>query len=276
MAKLEQWLTAVSESRRNESTLAYLKACGIDGMELSVSADKYEEIDWPAFRETADRIGMQVLSYHLPFSWEINIAAPDEAHRRHAVEIHCGLMRKAAAVGIRRFVVHPSAEPIPADERGAWMAAACKSLQEMAECAAGLDSVVCVENLPRTCLGNTADEMLTLIAADSRLRVCFDVNHLLTIYGCTHREFVQKLGHLIVTCHMSDYDFVDEKHFFPGNGMIDWAELIDLLEGIGYDGPFLFEGGFSPSFRAPSVPHGTYEEARARKMRIREFRGRKN
>ena len=274
MARLEQWLTAVSDSRRDEETLAYLKACGIDAMELSVSAQEYQQIDWPAFRQHADRAGMQVLSYHLPFAWDINIAAPDEAMRRRAVDIHCDLMRNAAAVGIPRFVVHPSAEPIPDEERGAWMDAACRSLREMADCADGLDSVVCVENLPRTCLGNTADDMLTLTAADSRLRVCFDVNHLLDTYGCTHREFVEKLGRLIVTTHMSDYDFVDEKHFFPGNGLIDWQEIADLLEGIGYDGPFLYEGGFGPSYWAPEVPYGTYEQARERHLHIREYRGR--
>lgn len=274
MARLEQWLTAVSDSRRDEETLAYLKACGIDAMELSVSAKEYQQIDWPAFRQNADRAGMQVLSYHLPFAGDINIAAPDEEARQHAVAIHCELMRGAAAVGIRRFVVHPSAEPIPDEERGAWMDAACRSLREMAECADGLDSVVCVENLPRTCLGNTVDDMLTLTAADSRLRVCFDVNHLLDTFGCTHREFVEKLGHLIVTTHMSDYDFVDEKHFFPGNGLIDWQEIVGLLEGIDYDGPFLYEGGFGPSYWAPEVPYGTYEQAHERHLHIREFRGR--
>lgn len=274
MARLEQWLTAVSEARRDEQTLSYLKACGIGGMELSVSAAEYEQIDWADFRKNADRAGMQVLSYHLPFAWEINIAAPDEAMRQRAVDIHCDLMRKAAAVGIRRFVVHPSAEPIPEEERAAWMRAACRSLRQMADCADGLNSVVCVENLPRTCLGNTADEMLALCAADSRLRVCFDVNHLLDAYGCTHREFVEKLGDKIVTAHMSDYDFVDEKHFFPGNGLIDWQEIVELLEGVGYEGPFLYEGGFGPSHWDPSVPYGTYEEARERHLGIRAFRGR--
>jgi sugar phosphate isomerase/epimerase len=117
--------------------------------------------------------------------------------------------------------------------------------------------------------------MLELVSADSRLRVCFDVNHLCQAYGSTHAEFVEKLGHLIVTTHMSDYDFIDEKHFFPGYGMIDWCSLVEHLENADYSGPFLYEGGFSPSARAPEVPHGTFEMARERHMTIKELHGQK-
>jgi sugar phosphate isomerase/epimerase len=72
---------------------------------------------------------------------------------------------------------------------------------------------------------------------------------------------------------MSDYDFLDEKHYFPGNGLIDWKEVVELLEEAGYEGPFLYEGGFSPSHWNPAVPFGKYEDARERHLHIKEFRG---
>ena len=125
----------------------------------------------------------------------------------------------------------------------------------------------------RISLENTADEMLELVSADPRLRVCFDVNHLCLEFGCDHREFVEKLGHLIETTHMSDYDFIDERHFFPGYGQIDWQEVIELLENAGYCGPFLSEGGYNQSKLFPDVPFGTVEELHERHMHIKEFRG---
>jgi sugar phosphate isomerase/epimerase len=88
-----------------------------------------------------------------------------------------------------------------------------------------------------------------------------------------HKDFVDALGDKIVTCHMSDYDFVDEKHFFCGNGDINWDELIGLLEGIGYCGPFLYEGGFAPHRVLKDVPFGTFAEAHERQMNIRSFKG---
>ena len=115
--------------------------------------------------------------------------------------------------------------------------------------------------------------MKRLVSADERLRVFFDVNHLLAVYQDTHRDFVEALGEKIITVHLSDYDFVDEKHYFCGNGDINWDELIGLLEGIGYCGPFLYEGGFAPHRVHTEVPFGKISEARARQMKIREFKG---
>jgi len=274
MTRVTDWKTALSTGCTDLEKLSHFRSCGIDAVELSMRWDLYADVDWQAFGQNAAMAGMEIWSVHLPFSSSINIASPDEASRANAVRHQCDLMQKAASIGVRRFIIHPSAEPIADEERPIWIASARRSLAEMAEYAQKLSSVVCVENLPRTCLGHTADEMLELLSADSRLRVCFDVNHLLTSYGTTHREFVQKLGDRIVTTHMSDYDFVDEKHFFPGNGMLNWNDVISALEEADYSGPFLFEGGFAPSSWMPEVPFGQIEEAHQRHLNIKSFCGR--
>jgi sugar phosphate isomerase/epimerase len=41
--------------------------------------------------------------------------------------------------------------------------------------------------------------------------------------------------------HMSDYDFVDEKHWLPGWGDNNWNNIILSLIEAGYDGPFMYE-----------------------------------
>jgi sugar phosphate isomerase/epimerase len=43
--------------------------------------------------------------------------------------------------------------------------------------------------------------------------------------------------------HFSDYDFVDERHFFPTDGKINWVHLIRKLYGCGYTGPWIYECG---------------------------------
>ena len=273
MTDYRQWTTAISIKTTELETLLRLKACGVEGVELSISARECDSIAWEQFRKNADEAGIRILSYHLPFSGEVHIASVDEAHRRKMVNYLKSLIQKACAVGIFRFVIHPSTEPISEEERPYVLEAAKKSLSELAQFADECGAVLCVENLPRTCLGRSADEMVELLSADERLRVCFDVNHLLTVNGSTHREFVQKLGGRIVTTHMSDYDFVDEKHFFPGYGMLNWKEVVELLEEADYSGPFLYEGGFSPSHWASEVPFGTYEMARDRHMTIKELTG---
>ena len=85
---------------------------------------------------------------------------------------------------------------------------------------------------------HTAEELAELISANDKLRVCFDVNHLLQ---GTHTDFLKTVGHRILTVHISDYDFKDEKHWFPMQGEINWRMLQSALELADYTGPFLYE-----------------------------------
>lgn len=271
--KHTEWMTAISTCRTDLEFFKEIKGYNIDGIELSVAEWETHNIDWAGLRENADRADIALLSYHLPFGDRSDISRLDEVLRSNAVALQKELIKKATDVGITRFVIHPSYEPISDDEREARLKNAAESLSELAEYADNLGAVICVEDLPRSCLGHNVEEMLYLVGADSRLRVCFDVNHLLAVYGCTHKDFVNALGDKIVTCHMSDYDFVDEKHFFCGNGDINWDELIGLLESVDYCGPFLYEGGFTPHRIFKDVPVGTLDKAHERQMNIRSFKG---
>ena len=67
-------------------------------------------------------------------------------------------------------------------------------LKILAQKAEELGMILAVEDLPRTCLGRNSDEMLELLSADSRLRVCFDTNHLL---GEPITDFIKKVNELI-------------------------------------------------------------------------------
>jgi sugar phosphate isomerase/epimerase len=68
--------------------------------------------------------------------------------------------------------------------------------------------------------------------------VCFDSNHLLIE---DHNLFFQNVGHRIGTTHASDYDKVDERHWMPGLGVIDWPSFLINLMHFGYDGVFMTE-----------------------------------
>lgn len=273
MSKHTEWGTAISTNRTDFEFLSEIYSYGITAIELSVSEGDYPNIKWDSLCENAKNSNIALWSYHLPFGDSVDISLACEEKRESACKKLFSLIEKASKIGIKKFIVHPSYEPIEDDEREIRMSKAKKSLQQLADCAERFGGVICVEDLPRSCLGHDVTEMLELLSSDDRLRVCFDVNHLLEKFGCSHKDFVSALGDKIVTVHLSDYDFVDEKHYFCGNGLIDWDELIGLLEDIGYNGPFLYEGGFRPHPRFPEVPVGTLDRARERQMNIRSFRG---
>lgn len=236
-------------------------AAGIACAELSMGSDAYPAADYARIAREAAQAGVKLWSMHLPFFpfVEIDISATDEQLRTGSVAYLTELMEKGAAVGIKIFVIHPSGEPIEDEERPARMAAAKRSLAEMAQSAARLDAVLAVENLPRTCLGKNSDEILELISADDRLRVCFDTNHLLSEDPV---KFIHKVGQKIITTHVSDYDLVDEKHWLPGEGKCDWNALLQALRETGYSGPWLYELGFKAPASMPRSRNLTCEDFR--------------
>ncbi|MDD4514036.1 TIM barrel protein [Massilibacteroides sp.] len=223
----------------------------------------YLEVDWykapkenteewaVEVKRRADKAGVRIWSVHLPFSRTYDISTVDETIQQGAVEKNIKDMEMSAkALKPTYFVIHPSLEPIADEERPLRLEACKKSMQVLADKAKELGVTLLVENLPRTCLGNTADEMLEILQADDALAVCFDVNHLLKE---SHSSFVAKVGHKIKSTHMSDYDFVNERHWLAGEGLINWNQLFDDLLGAGYPGPFIFEPNCGEKPNAPSV-----------------------
>ncbi|MBQ9552823.1 MAG: sugar phosphate isomerase/epimerase [Clostridia bacterium] len=219
-------------------------AAGIAAMEISYHRAETDALDFAQAKRWAQAHGVELWSLHLPFA-PFNIIDPSRPSLADkTVDYFIEVMRRAnGEAGITRFIVHPSAEPIPDSDRALRMETSQRSLDRLATFADTIGAVICVENLPRTCLGNSSDEMLTLLTANDSLRVCFDTNHLL---GEDFAPFIEKLGDKIVTTHVSDYDFEDECHWLPGEGRLDWQRLYQTLLASGYDGVWLYELGFAP------------------------------
>src|SRR5699024_7545052 len=178
---------------------------------------------------------------HLPFSNKLGISTADENDRVHTIETHKRIMKLLEPLNIQKFVIHPSAEPIEDEERPARIKKSIASLKILTEEVKKYDAQLALEVLPRTCLANSADEMLKIVnAVDNGIEVCFDSNHLLQEKP---EEFVAKVGNLITTVHISDYDGIDEKHWLPESegGTINWGNVIAELVNVGYQGPWMYE-----------------------------------
>jgi len=228
----------------SENGLKFLKKSGIDCIEISSGFDDFARTDFKKLVSNARKCDMEIWSMHIPFTpfTAIDISSLDENIRKSTVMYFSCLIRTAGENGIGIVVIHPSAEPILDASRGARMAASKKSLAELAVTAKKHMVKIAVENLPRSCLGNSSAEIIELISADESLRVCFDTNHLL---GEKITDFIENVGGKICTVHVSDYDFVNERHWLPGEGDIDWNELLSALDRTGYDGAFMYEVSYS-------------------------------
>jgi len=214
----------------------------IDMMEISLAPEKYPEINWKETKKHSEETGVKIWSLHLPFYPEetFNIASKNSENRKNTIKLQDEYIKKAADIGIKVMVIHPSSEPNEDNERAELINIAKDSLAQLAEVAGQSGAVIAVEDLPRTCLGNCSADIAELISADDRLRVCFDTNHLLIE---KNTDFIKAFGEKIITLHVSDYDFLNERHWLPYEGKNNWTEILAELEKVGYSDPFMYEVG---------------------------------
>ncbi|MEW6355268.1 MAG: sugar phosphate isomerase/epimerase family protein [Planctomycetota bacterium] len=186
--------------------------------------------------------GIEAASVHVPFGGPHDISVLDEAARGRALKTFEEAVPLAIQFDAPLFVVHASAEPIEADHRSRRLDQARKSLAQIVARCAALKKRVAVELLPRTCLGNSVEELLLLLdGLDPQIAgVCLDTNHFMDRYA-TLPGAVRSLGDRLFALHLSDYDGVDEKHQTPGTGVIDWKAFLRALRDIAYAGPFDYE-----------------------------------
>ena len=192
-----------------------------------------------ALKAKIDSAGMKIWSVHMPYSKRIDISLVDSAKRASSVNYVRDMMRVAGIFQAKRFVLHPSADTVVPDDRADRIECCRASIAELAPVAAEIGAVLCIENLPRTCLGRNGQEMMTIIEGFENVGICFDVNHLL--YQ-SHADFLNSIEKgTIKTVHISDYNFTDERHLIPGEGDIEWAPVWKGIRDNGYKGIMMFE-----------------------------------
>ena len=192
-----------------------------------------------AYKAKIDSAGIKIWSVHLPYSKHIDISLVDSAKRAKAVNYVRDMMRVAAIFQPQHFVLHPSADTVVPDDRADRIENCRASIGELAPVAAEIGATLCIENLPRTCLGKNGQEMMTIIDGFDNVGICFDVNHLL--YQ-NHADFLSSIAEgSIKTVHISDYNFTDERHLLPGVGHIEWAPVWQGIKDNGYKGVMMFE-----------------------------------
>ena len=192
-----------------------------------------------ALKAKIDSAGMKIWSVHMPYSKRIDISLVDSAKRASSVNYVRDMMRVAGIFQAKRVVLHPSADTVVPDDRADRIECCRASIAELAPVAAEIGAVLCIENLPRTCLGRNGQEMMAIIEGFENVGICFDVNHLL--YQ-SHADFLNSIEKgTIKTVHISDYNFTDERHLIPGEGDIEWAPVWKGIRDNGYKGIMMFE-----------------------------------
>lgn len=221
-----------------EETIKMYGEKGLEYIEISCSREEMDKIDFTSLKNWTDKYNVKIWSLHLPFYPFDKLDISKKSLADYTVKYLSDIILKASKIGIDKFIIHASGEPIEENDRQDRMETAKKSLRELCEVAKGVNAIICVEDLPRTCLGRSSDDIIELLSAHKDLRACFDTNHLLNEDNI---DFIKKVGDKIVSLHVSDYDFINERHWLPGEGKNDWQGILKALKEINYSGIWLYE-----------------------------------
>ena len=224
-----------------DDTLQQLADSGLSAVELMYVSD-FTKPGWvPKVRKTLADSNILINSVHAPFGNEVDISQCDEGGQEYAIAAIAKSIEMAKQLGAGILVVHASAEPIEQTEREQRFEQSSKGLTTLVKMVEPLGIRIAVELLPRTCLGNTAEELMQLVEQhpEEQVGICLDTNH--PADPSELSQYVEMLQSRLITTHISDYDGIDEKHWIPFSGVIDWGAFADALHRIGYRGAFIYE-----------------------------------
>ncbi len=245
MTNRKNWQTSFSLHipSFSEERLIDLKENTVNFIELTCGELKgFENFDINAksIFKTAENQGVKIRSVHLPFApfSFFDPASEDKAVRDNFLKIQSELIKICSQSGAEIAVVHPSGEPYSPEKRNVHINYSLESIIRLNEIAENEGIILAVENLPRSCILRDVKEIEIFKKEIPDIHFVFDSNHSLID---SNAEIIKAMGEKIVALHISDYDFIDEKHLLPGKGKVNWQEISACLEEVNYNGTWNYE-----------------------------------
>jgi len=218
-----------------EERMKAIKAAGFDGVIL-LWADYFDE-DFNRFPDYAAKAGLYVENAHAPYRganalWYDNLNGTDYTERLIACIADC------AFYSIPTLVMHPTSKgkiPLPEDRVG------LDRMKRIAETAERFEVNVALENMGSPdYIGYIFDNVKS-----DRLGFCYDSGHHLCF--TPKLDLIGKYGNRLMALHLHDNNGISDSHNLPMTGKVNWAELSNKLNKLGYSGACALEaqnGGF--------------------------------
>ena len=241
-----------------EKALDIIADAGFEGADISLfgmcnpedifNTDRYlaraEEI-----RDYAKKIGLLLTQSHAPF--DFHIEKPGEYEDR-ILPLTARAIEIAGAMGIKNIVVHPlHGLPYYGYEED-WFEKNMRYYRALIPVARACGVRVCVENMweadaRRGCFIDSScsrpAEFVRYIDAlnDEHIGACLDIGHC-AVVGENPEIYIRALGkERLAALHTHDNNFKGDYHTIPGNGKINFEEVMKALAEIGYEGDLTLE-----------------------------------
>lgn len=186
--------------------------------------------------------GLTIETFHIPFAREDDIAAFYETERLAAVATVSRWMQRAALVGARVCIQHPTCNRYSVDDEGldAYLSSLSRSLDALLPLAQRLGLTIALENmLPasggRFCSRPEHFVRLSQMFPDPHLGYCLDTGHALVagrVDGAA--RFLDAMRNRLAAFHLADNGGDRDSHLAPGKGRVDWMSFFRASARLGF------------------------------------------
>lgn len=176
--------------------------------------------------------GLELENMHVPFNDSNDLWSAHGPARKEIVAQHIAWLEDCARHGIPLMVMHLTEGTDPPAPNGYGI----ESMRRLAGFAEEAGVKIAVENTRRE---DNVPFVLAEIQSDC-LGFCYDSSHA-NLHGDGGKRLLSQFGRRLLATHLSDNDGIEDRHWLPGNGVIDWNRLGELLASSAYRGRLTLE-----------------------------------
>ncbi|MBM3131261.1 MAG: sugar phosphate isomerase/epimerase [Chloroflexi bacterium] len=236
---------------RNAGLLEALRkiaASGFKWIEISSSEfhlDPRRNPDVPAARNALRQMDLHVHALHTPFIG-LKLGHPNRALKQEWLRVVGASLEIGVEIGAPLAVIHVTddAQELTDEMYEASRQIVIEYIAELQIRAQALGIRLALENMVkspnlRRRFGMTLAE-LSRAFPDPEIAFCLDTGHAMTNRLDLATE-IRAAGKRLMTTHINSNDGVDDLHWLPTRGVLDWQKIKHLLMQSGYAGRYLLE-----------------------------------
>jgi sugar phosphate isomerase/epimerase len=185
----------------------------------------------------AEEHGITINSLHAPYGPKHDISYSDSESRMASVCRIALAMAAAVELDARTVILHLQSWPVETGRQD--VDSLLRSLEALVESAENMQIRLAAENLP----GKVAAEFLRRAFAEFKsdsFGFCYDSSHDQLGPGQPY-EVLEEFADRLFAVHLSDNDGLEDRHWIPFTGIVDWERVCYVLHKARYANPLLLE-----------------------------------
>jgi sugar phosphate isomerase/epimerase len=185
----------------------------------------------------AEEQGIAIDSLHAPYRVKHDISYSDSESRMASVCRIALAMSAAVELGAKTVILHLQSFPVKTGIQD--VDSLLRSLEALVETAENMQIRLAAENLP----GEVANLFLHRALAEFKsdhFGFCYDSSHDQLGPGKPY-EILEEFADRLFAVHLSDNDGLEDRHWIPFTGIVDWERVCYILHEARYSHPLLLE-----------------------------------